>query len=83
MSAELIPAVQQLFLERLNIDVPSPDTDLFENGLLDSLLLVDLLVQIEQQFDTVISLEELDLDSFRSTSRIAALIQQQHDARPA
>jgi acyl carrier protein len=35
-----------IFLERLNVTVPSLDADLLASGVLDSLALVELLVQI-------------------------------------
>jgi D-alanine--poly(phosphoribitol) ligase subunit 2 len=66
--------VQRLFLETLNLQVPSPDTDLIEGGLLDSLALVELLFALEREFDVTIALEELDIDSFRTVNRIAQFV---------
>ena len=62
--------VQRLFVETLNLQVPSPETDLIEGGLLDSLALVEL----------IFALEELDIDSFRTVGRIAEFVD---GARPA
>ena len=42
--------VQQLFLETLNVQVPSEEADLIESGLIDSLALVELLFAIEREF---------------------------------
>ncbi len=64
----------QLFAEKLQVDVPSIDTDLLEEGLLDSLSFVDLLLCLEREFGTVITLEDLELDNFRSVARIAAFV---------
>ena len=63
-----------LFLEKLNVKVPAPDADLIASGLLDSLQIVELLVQIEQQFGLRIELERVDFDDLRSLERIARLI---------
>jgi acyl carrier protein len=60
-----------LFQSRLHVDVPSPDTDLLETGTLDSLKFVDLLACLEEEFGVRVSLEDLELDSFRTISRIA------------
>jgi acyl carrier protein len=54
--------------------VPSSESDLFESGLLDSLTFVDLLVHLEEEFSLKLKLDEIDLDSFRSISRIAEMI---------
>lgn len=64
----------QLFAEKLNIEVPSTDTDLIETGLLDSLRLVELLLEIEASLGCRIPVDEIDLDDLRSVSRIAKLI---------
>jgi acyl carrier protein len=67
--------VSRLFVEKLNVRVPSEDTDLIEAGLLDSLALVELLFEIEREFGVSLPLEELEVDSFRTTRRIGELIQ--------
>lgn len=63
-----------IFLERLNVTVPSLDADLLASGVLDSLALVELLVQIEARYGIQISLEKLDFDDFRSVSAIATFV---------
>ena len=67
--------VQRLFVEALNIQVPSPETDLIDGGLLDSLALVELLFAIEREFDVSIPLEELDIDTFRTARGIADFVE--------
>jgi acyl carrier protein len=67
--------VQRLFVETLNVEVPSPDTDLIEGGLLDSLALVELLFALEREFAFTIALENLDIDSFRSIRSIAGFVE--------
>jgi acyl carrier protein len=66
--------IHNLFVEKLNIEVPSADTDLIESGLLDSLRLVELLLHIEGSLGFRIALEEIDLDDLRSVARIARLL---------
>ncbi len=64
-------SVAKIFVEQLNIEVPSPDTDLFEAGLLDSLAFIDLLMQLEREFGIAVAPGDLDLDNFRTISCIA------------
>jgi len=63
-----------IFVERLNVTVPSLDADLLASGVLDSLALVELLVQLEGRYGIQIALETLDFDDFRSVAAIAAFI---------
>lgn len=63
-----------LFSEKVNLGVPSVDTDLLDSGLLDSLAFVDLLVHLEREFGIKISLEDLETDNFRCISKIAEFV---------
>jgi len=67
----------QFFDEELNIEVPSVDTDLVEEGLLDSLTFVQLLFHFEQQYGIEMDLEELEIDTLRSVERIANFLMSQ------
>jgi acyl carrier protein len=73
-SAPSVERIQRLFRETLNIDVPAPDADLIELGLIDSLALVELLFAIEREFSVALPLEELEIDAFRTVTSIGALV---------
>ena len=75
-SQAFIDRVQRLFVEALNVQVPSPDTDLIDGGLLDSLALVELLFAMEREFNVTIPLEVLDIDRFRTVNSIADFVEQ-------
>ena len=66
--------VQQLFLETLNVQVPSREADLIESGLIDSLALVELLFAIEREFSVSLPLDDLEIENFRSVNRISEVI---------
>jgi acyl carrier protein len=69
-----ISKIEDLFRDRLNIRVDSPETDLLESGILDSISLVELLFRLEQEFAVRITIADLDIESFRSIASIAAMI---------
>jgi D-alanine--poly(phosphoribitol) ligase subunit 2 len=71
----LLGDVSALFRDKLGIEVPSPECDLIENGLLDSLRLVELLLEIESSLGCRIPIDEIDLDDLRSVRRIVRLIE--------
>jgi len=77
---ELSTQLTALFLEKLNLEIPSTKQDLIESGLMDSMTLVDLLLHLEQQFDLRISADTLELESFRSIESIAAFIDKQRSS---
>jgi len=74
--------VQRIFRERMALDVPSADADLFESGLVDSLTFVELLVHLEEEFGRRISLDELELEDLRSVGRIAHLMSRNGSGPP-
>ncbi len=70
----IIERLEVLFVERFHIEVPSPDTDLVETGILDSFQFVELLLQLEQHFGFRIKIDDIDLDDLRTLARIARLV---------
>jgi len=63
-----------LFANELHVDVPSPDTDLVATARLDSVGMVELLLQLEKRFGVRVEMQDLEIDHFRSLAAIAAFI---------
>ncbi len=74
--------IERILRERMAVEVPAPDTDLFDSGLVDSLAFVELLVGIEEELGQRIALAEIELDDLRSTDRIARLLASRNGAGP-
>lgn len=66
--------IAAIFSDALHVEVPSPGTDLFEAGVLDSLAFVELLVGLEREFGVQASIDDLEIDHFRSLDRIEAFV---------
>lgn len=64
--------VLQIFWS-MNLDIPSPDTDLVETGALDSMAFVELLLRLEEVFGLHLTLDDLQIDRFRTPRAIALL----------
>jgi acyl carrier protein len=76
LSAVSNDRIIHLLSERIHVEAPSADTDLMESGLLDSLMLVELMSSLEEQFGINISFDEVEIDNFRSARRIAEFVNQ-------
>lgn len=76
-------AIAELLSSKLQIEVPTLDTDLMETGALDSMKLVDLLLTIEQEFGIELSLENIELEEFRSVRTIYRMLQRNFSASEA
>jgi D-alanine--poly(phosphoribitol) ligase subunit 2 len=77
----LLHEIHGLFQKWLAIDVPSPDTELFRTGLLDSMVLVQLILALENQYGLTLSLEDLDISAFSTTAGIAELVREMTASR--
>jgi acyl carrier protein len=72
--AALEQRITRLLSERMAREIPSTDADLIDAGAIDSMGFVDLLHHLESEFGLRLRLEDLDIDQFRSVSRIAAFV---------
>ena len=71
---KLIRDIRGIFATRWAIQVESPHVDLLDTGLVDSVTLVELLLELEDRFSVSLPLEELELEDFRTIARIAGLV---------
>jgi D-alanine--poly(phosphoribitol) ligase subunit 2 len=70
----LVVAVRKLLAERLMIQVDAPDLDLIDSGLVDSLGIVELILEIEQRFEVSLPPEEIDIEDIRTLEGLANLV---------
>ncbi len=73
-TSALTSQISALFAEKFRLQVPSPETDLIDTGFLDSLMFVEFLAQLEQEFGIQVSHDDLELDRFRTISLIARFV---------
>ena len=74
MSSSLAAEIEALCIKKLSIRVSSTDQDLFESGLLDSLSLVQLIVELERHYQVELPIGEIDIAALRSIGEMAQLI---------
>jgi acyl carrier protein len=75
-SAPLVRTIGKLIAEKLLVEVHSPEDDLLATGVLDSLTLIELLLNLEQHFGMRIPLDEV-----RSVQSIARLVESKSPMR--
>ena len=61
-------------------DALTPETPLFDAGILDSVAALTLIEFIEDRFGVVLEAHELTLETFGSVAAIAALVQEKSSA---
>jgi D-alanine--poly(phosphoribitol) ligase subunit 2 len=71
---QLQQQITAIFAERFETNLESDDVDLLETGLVDSVRIVELVLEIEQRFGVSLPFEELEIEDFRTVPRLAERI---------
>ena len=76
MTNHAVSGVAELFQQQLNINIPSKETDLIDEGLLDSLMLVELIMHLERKYEITVAFEDIDLENFKNINAIEKFVAQ-------
>jgi len=71
---QLQQQIIEIFSERFETRLGSDEVDLLETGIVDSVKIVELVLEIEQRFGVSLPFEELEIDDFRTVLRLAERI---------
>lgn len=80
----ILQKLKQFVIEQSNLEDASflqSDTELFEAGLLDSLMTVSLVSFCEEQFDCQMDIDELSQDNFRTLNALTDFISRKLEAK--
>jgi len=69
--------IRELFLTKLQIEPPADGVDMIEAGILDSLNVVALLLHGEQQLGLKVTVDDVEIDDFRTIDGIARCLERQ------
>jgi acyl carrier protein len=71
---DTVHVIQTLFLDKMAIRVESVEADLFQTGVFDSMTLVEFILHLEEHFGLRFPMEDLELDSVLSVSKLAEMV---------
>jgi D-alanine--poly(phosphoribitol) ligase subunit 2 len=66
--------ITDIFAERFETRLGSVEVDLLESGIVDSVRIVELVLEIEQRFGVSLPFDELEIEDFRTVPRLAERI---------
>ena len=67
IKAEVIEIIEELFMEDVS---DMMDEDLFDAGVLDSMVTVELIVELENRFDIRVPVSEFGRDDWNTANKI-------------
>lgn len=72
--AQLQQQIADIFAGRFEMTLESDDVDLLESGIVDSVKIVELVLELEQRFGVSLPFEDLEIEDFRTVPRLAERI---------
>jgi len=72
----LTEKIKKILNKEFEVEIPSTDTQLIENGFIDSLRFIQLITILEDEFEITVSIEDLDLERFSTVKSISKFVQE-------
>lgn len=66
--------VKEIVIKYIGEDLPDPDTDLVEEGMIQSLTMMNILMALEEEFHFETEATDIVRDNFRTIAAISALV---------
>lgn len=74
IEASIKQCLAQFFLDQFNVELPSTSADLTEAGILDSLMLIEVVMFMETEFSVTTELDDLEMENFASIDSMARFV---------
>jgi len=79
---EIRQTVREFISASIDINNLSDDENLFETGIVNSLFAVQLMTFIEKTFGIEVSIDDLDIENFKSVGATAAFVLKKNGQQP-
>jgi acyl carrier protein len=66
--------IREYLMENVDATELDNDEDMFETGLVNSLFAIQLMTFLEQKFQIKVTMDDLDMDNFKSINAIAEFV---------
>lgn len=75
--------VRTFIFSSVNVSGLDDGTNLFETGIVNSLFAVQLMTYIEKTFGVAVTMDDLDIENFKSIDATAAFVSRKNGRIPA
>jgi len=72
--------VGEYIVQNVGMDDIDHDLDIFEEGLVSSLFAIELMTYLERNFEVKVTMEDLDMDNFKSVNSICEYIMEKKNS---
>lgn len=71
--------VKNFILSAIGKEQLDDDLDIFASGLVSSLFAIELMTYVEREYDIKVTMEDLDMNNFKSLQSIGQFIQRKQE----
>jgi methoxymalonate biosynthesis acyl carrier protein len=64
----------QFFLDQFTVEISSTSEDLIDAGILDSLMLIEVVMFMEREFSVTTELDDLEMENFLTIDNMARFV---------
>jgi methoxymalonate biosynthesis acyl carrier protein len=75
--------IRSYILENINVPALDDDFDIFEAGIVNSLFAIELMTFLEKSFSIKVTMDDLDMQNFKSVNAASQFVQRKKEAAGA
>lgn len=72
--------IRNYILENINVPALADDFDIFEAGIVNSLFAIELMTFLEKSFAIKVTMDDLDMQNFKSVNAASQFVQRKKEA---
>jgi acyl carrier protein len=77
------PIIRDYIMENVTLTELEDDLDIFGSGIVNSLFAIELMTFIEKSFDIKVTMDDLDMDNFKTVNAASQFVLQKKEAQHA
>ncbi len=75
--------IRSYILENINVPALDDDFDIFEAGIVNSLFAIELMTFLEKSFAIKVTMDDLDMQNFKSVNAASQFVLQKKEVKSA
>ena len=75
--------IRSYLLENISLEELDDDFDIFEAGVVNSLFAIELMTFLEKTFGIKVTMDDLDMENFKSVNASSDFVQRKNEAKNA
>jgi methoxymalonate biosynthesis acyl carrier protein len=73
--------IRDYIMENVNLQDINDDFDIFEAGLVNSLFAIELMTFLEKAFNIKVTMDDLDMENFKTVNSTGRFVQRKREGR--